>query len=370
MPDPPNYGGVIDVFYKISCLHARGVKVHLHCFTSGREASEKLENLCEEVYYYRRQTGVLSNLSVLPYTVRSRISPELRKNLLLNDYPILFEVLHTCYLMGDKAFRQRKKIFRHSNIEHEYYKEIAKSERKPFRKLFHLLEAIKLRRFEKVLKHASLILAVNQKDCAYFQENFRHVPTVFLPSFHPNKGVTALAGRGDYVLIHGNLAVAENSEAALWLIRNVLSRERVRTIVAGLNPPEFLSREIRKHAHISLEAGPPEQRMNELIGGAHIHLLYTAQPTGLKLKLLNVLFRGRFIITNNNMLSGTGLFADESLRIVKNAEGYRDALRALMHRSFDEPLLASRKRMIRTFDNNSNTDLLLELLFSDRKLQD
>ena len=33
IPYPPNYGGAIDVFYKIKALHSAGVKVHLHCFS-------------------------------------------------------------------------------------------------------------------------------------------------------------------------------------------------------------------------------------------------------------------------------------------------------------------------------------------------
>ena len=37
VPFPANYGGVIDVFYKINSLHKIGVKVILHCFQYGRE---------------------------------------------------------------------------------------------------------------------------------------------------------------------------------------------------------------------------------------------------------------------------------------------------------------------------------------------
>ena len=32
VPFPPNYGGAVDVFYKIRALHKLGVKIHLHCF--------------------------------------------------------------------------------------------------------------------------------------------------------------------------------------------------------------------------------------------------------------------------------------------------------------------------------------------------
>ena len=32
IPYPPNYGGVIDVWYKLKALHAKGIKIILHCF--------------------------------------------------------------------------------------------------------------------------------------------------------------------------------------------------------------------------------------------------------------------------------------------------------------------------------------------------
>ena len=32
VPYPANYGGVIDIFYKVQALSEAGVKVHLHCY--------------------------------------------------------------------------------------------------------------------------------------------------------------------------------------------------------------------------------------------------------------------------------------------------------------------------------------------------
>ena len=41
IPYPPNYGGVIDVYYKLKALHRKGVKIILHCFEyPGRARSE------------------------------------------------------------------------------------------------------------------------------------------------------------------------------------------------------------------------------------------------------------------------------------------------------------------------------------------
>ena len=154
IPFPANYGGAIDVFHKIRCLHNSGIKVILHCFEYGeRKPSQELEKLCSKVYYYKRQTSLINHFSVLPYNVKSRISNELKHNLLKDNYPILFEVLHSCYLLNDFDLKQRVKLFRHSNIEHDYFFELAKSEKSFFKKIYFNIEALKLKWFEKNINH-------------------------------------------------------------------------------------------------------------------------------------------------------------------------------------------------------------------------
>lgn len=363
MPFPANYGGVIDVYYKLWWLKRAGVKIHLHCFAYGRRPAPELEKLCEKVYYYPRKTGFLSNLSLLPYTVKSRQSAELEKNLLSNDYPILFEVLHTCYLLNDERFRARKKIYRHSNIEHEYYMELARSERSPVKKLFLKTEAFKLKRFEKILSAADLILAVNQKDTAYFKQNYPAVGSVYLPSFHTNEAVSGKEGRGDYILFHGNLGISENYEAAAWLIDHVFSKTSHRVIIAGLNPPGFLTEKCRNISNIKLEANPEADRMDALIREAHVHALYTAQPTGLKLKLLNVLFAGRFVVLNDNMISGTGLTEGHSMAVADSPAVYVQNINDFFTLDFSEEDIKERAQQVAAFDNKLNADRLIREVF-------
>ena len=116
VPYPANYGGVIDVFYKLVNLHKAGVKIILHCMEYGRGEQKELEKYCHKVYYYKRKTSFIHQLSPVPYIVKSRSSKELLNNLLLDDFPILFEGLHTCYYLSDKRLKNRFKIYRESYI--------------------------------------------------------------------------------------------------------------------------------------------------------------------------------------------------------------------------------------------------------------
>jgi hypothetical protein len=363
VPFPANYGGVIDVFYKLQALKKQGVKIYLHCFIYGRQETIALEELCEKVFYYPRKTGFLSHLSLLPYTVKSRQSKELEKNLLENDFPILCEVLHTCYLLNDIRFKHRKKIYRHSNIEHEYYRELFKSERNLLKKGYLKLEAWKLKRFEKILIFADLVLCVNQKDTDYFKRKYPTVTSLYIPSFHPNTELRLKFGKGNFILFHGNLSVSENYNAAVWLIEHVFSKISYTCIISGLNPPNFLKKLIESYAHITLVSNPSEQEMMELISDAHIHALYTSQPTGLKLKLLNVLFNGRFIICNPYLISGTDLVENDSLFVCNQANQFIERMSECMNKDFSNDFMMARKKVIASFDNKSNAHKLIDAVF-------
>jgi hypothetical protein len=362
VPFPANYGGVIDVFYKIKHLHEKGVKIHFHCFEYGREHSAELENFCEKVYYYPRKTGILNNFSSLPYTVKSRISDELEKNLTANEFPILFEVLHTCYLLDSPKLKNRLKIFRHSNIEHDYYLQLAASEKNLLKKFYLKMEADKLKKFETVLHHANLILAVSQTDLAYFRTNYPKVRSEYLPSFHPNKEMTVTSGKGNYILYHGKLSVSENYEAVEWLIKNVFSKIKFPVKIAGLDPPAFLKSLCSKYRHIELLASPSTNEMNELIQDAQVHVLYTAQATGLKLKLLNVIHAGRFVVCNSKMLEGTDIRSSQSLAVSNTPEDFIKDIEACWSKSFSNELLEERKHQLTTFSNEMNVDKLIGFL--------
>lgn len=362
VPFPANYGGVIDVYYKLVWLKQAGIKIHLHCFSYGRSVAPELEVLCEKVYYYKRKTGLLSNFSLLPYTVKSRQSKELEKNLLSNNFPILFEVLHTCYLLNDERFKHRKKIYRHSNIEHNYYQELSKSENDFLKKIYLKIEAKKLKRFETVLNFADVILSVNQEDTNYFKGNYPNVKTIYLPSFHENEQVTSLIGNGKYILFHGNLSVSENYEAVLWLVKNVFSKISYKVIIAGLNPPEILFNAIKNYNHIELISSPDSNHMNELIREAQLHILHTKQPTGLKLKLLNVLFKGRFVICNSNMTVGTGIKENDSLIVANEPLDFIKMINFFIDKDFTQFNFTERKNLVFHFNNFNNCRQLIDII--------
>ena len=307
VPYPANYGGIIDIFYKLKYLHSKGVKIHLHCFEYGRGESKELNNYCASIHYYKRKTGIISLFSSIPYIVKSRTSKKLKAHLLKNDFPILFEGLHSCFLLNDKHLKNRFKIFRESNIEHHYYHHLAKAESHLIKKIYYLIEAKKLKRFEPIIQNANVSFVVSHTDLDYFQNKYPKHQFKHVPSFHASEKVVAKKGNGEYVLYHGNLSVPENSHAAQFIIKTIFKDNNIPLIIAGLDPPSHLVHLIHKYDHIQLIANPKDGQMNELIANAQINFLYTEQATGLKLKLLHVLYHGRHCVVNSKMIEGTSL---------------------------------------------------------------
>ena len=359
VPYPANYGGVIDVFYRVKALSEAGVKVHLHCFEYGRGEQEVL-NRCHEVKYYKRDTSFAKQLSLTPFIVNSRRSEDLVQDLLKDDYPILCEGLHTTAVLLDKRLKNRKIYVRAHNVEHDYYQALGQAERWCGKKLFYLIEAWKLKRYEAVLKRADGIFAISQSDADYFSQKYGKVTLV--PGFNAADSVCSETGRGDYVLYHGNLSVRENENAAKWLIENVFPELDVSCVVAGLNPSDKLVKLAEKHPNVTLVANPDDAEMIDLLRQAQVNILVTNQPTGLKLKLLNALYNGRFCLVNTDMVKGTSL---EDLCIVADEpEQMITEIKRLMEEDFTEDDIEERDETLRElYQNEKNARTMIETIY-------
>ena len=343
VPYPPDYGGVIDVYNRICTLTAAGIKVHLHCYAYGRSEAPELAQVCEEVCYYPRETGWRHQFGRRPYIVASRCSQTLLHRLRCDNYPILLEGLHNCFVLEHLASDRRKIAVRAHNVEHDYYQGLANAEPVAWKRWYYRIEARKLRRYEPVLKQASLVMAVTDEDARHFKE-LGCKQVVQVTSFHGHASVESIPGHGDYVLYHGNLSVIENEQAAIYLLDNIFSSIDIPLVIAGHNPSAALQDRIAQFPNVRLVADPDNDTMRQLMREAHVNLLVTAQPTGLKLKLLNALYEGRHCLANSAMLSGTP-FA-ETCHVADTPEALRTTLQQLMQQDFSDDDLACRIQLL------------------------
>lgn len=361
IPYPANYGGVIDVFYKIKALHEEGVRIILHCYQYGTRLPQKeLAQYCEKVHYYPRQTGVGALFSRKPYIVQSRKSTVLLAHLLADTAPILFEGLHCSYWLDHPDLRGRVKLLRMHNVEWQYYRALASMENRLWRRAYFQLESWKLQHWEKkALAYADQVLAIAPKDATYWDKI--HPQVDWLPPFHANDRVTSQCGKGRYILFHGKLSVKDNEQAALFLIQAVFSKIKTSCIIAGLDPSDALQQAAKKYDHIRIQANLTAAEMEKLLANAHLHVLRTGQSEGMKLKLLHALFQGRFCLVNTKMVEDTGLEAlclvrDEASEMIKTIE-------EVMKQDFSEQDLERRRSVLeKRFSNEINAQQILRFL--------
>lgn len=362
IPYPANYGGVIDVFYLLEALNEKGVKIHLHCFEYGREHSKILEQICFRVYYYPRKTGLKSALSTHPYIAKSRQSEELIQNLLKDEHPVLVEGIHNCLICLDKRLKKRFIVFRPANIEHDYYQNLAHAESNRFKKFYFYSEALKLRDFEKKLQNINLILGISEADTKYFKQQFPKTQVVYIPAFHAAMRMNSLTGLGNYAFYHGNLEVAENEEAALFLLKEVFSKINYPLIISGHNPSLKLERICRESEYVQLIKNPDDDSLFRLIQNAHIHVLPSFQASGFKLKLIHTLFNGRHLVTNKKMLNGTPF--ESICHMAENASSWIEQIERLAEMPFSKEDQQKRKEILFPhYYNSANAEKIIHLIF-------
>jgi hypothetical protein len=167
---------------------------------------------------------------------------------------------------------------------------------------------------------------------------------------------------GDFALYHGNLSVAENEKAAVYLLKEVISKTGTRCIIAGMNPSRHLEKLVHQTPNATLVPNPSDEKMGELIRMAQVNILVTFQPTGLKLKLLNALFNGRYCLVNPGMVCGTEL--GDLCEIATNTQELRQKITELMSQPFNEERLFLRKERLQKWHSNKENCIRLMNLLS------
>lgn len=362
VPYPPDYGGVVDLFYKIKALYDEGIKIRMHCFEYGRGRQNELNKYCEEVNYYERYKGLKAFSVTQPYIVKSRAHRLLLENLLKDDHPVLMEGIHCTAFLRTLLEEGKKVILRLHNIEYMYYSRLFQSEKNIFKKLYFLNESVFLWQYEKKLPPALPIIAVSFSDAIFYREQLDKQDTSYLPVFIPFSTVDSLEGVGSYCLYHGNLSVAENEKAALWLLNKVFSLVKVPFVIAGKDPTPRLKKKIEGKKNVSLFANPSEEELNELIQNAQINVLPSFNKTGVKLKLINALYNGRHCVVNEEAVSGSGL--EDACHIGTTSNAIASIITQLYHHPFSEEEINLRRRLLgRIFNNKQNAQQLIQLIW-------
>jgi hypothetical protein len=364
IPYPADYGGAIEVFYKLKALQQKGVEVILHCFSYGTRntVAPELKALCKDVHVYQRQSYLKFLFSKEPYIVASRRDNALLANLIAVDAPILFEGIHTTAWLHRPEIANRRRIVRVHNIESNYYWHLWQNESSFIKKRYFKQEFMRLHKYEFLLNGASGFCAMTSKDAEYFEHHYASLAHRLIPAFHGNNASDyQKTSAKSYCLYHGNLSISENNLSALWLVENVFSKMNMTCKIAGKRPGDALKEACKQHPHIEIIDSPSHQQLQQLITEAHINCLYTMQDTGIKLKMLNALYNGGLVVCNDLMLSGTKI--SKSITVANTASDWLQAIELNAAKAFDSDLQQLRAQDLEPYHDGLNAESLIDFLF-------
>lgn len=358
-PAPPDYGGAIDMFYKIKALHDIGKKIILHYFNYNTARNvNALSQYCTAIYTYRRKNYWQSLPLSRPFIIQSRINRSLISRLNRDNHPVLLEGLHCAGIVPFLKNKERVVVRMH-NEEASYYHHLAKTESSLLKRSYFLRESRLLNEYQKRMMTKIKLACLSETDMAVLQKEYGFQQLSFIPCFLPWQQLTSSEGNGDFCLYHGNLSVSENEEAAIWLIENVFSDLSYPLMIAGKGITKKLMAAGRNYANITFVNNPSIAEIDQLVKEAHINVLPSLNNTGVKLKLLNALFNGRHCITNTCGIKGSRIH--KGVFVQDEVTGWISTIKFLMMKEFSTLNRDERKTVLQLYNNRDNAEKLSAL---------
>jgi hypothetical protein len=228
------------------------------------------------------------------------------------------------------------------------------------KKLLHKEEAKRLKRFQPSLKHAQTLLPICSHYGVYFKERFPDLDQKTITAFHGNQLQQFDSELGTFALFHGSLDVIENEKAALFLINEVFENIDYSLIIAGKKPSKLLLEAAQNNSNTTLISNPDHTQLEQLIVDAQMHLMVSTQASGLKLKLLKALFKGKHVIVNDLMLTEKGL--ELAVERANTVAEWREVIELLQSKPFTPRDQEKRKIIIDCYDDQTTVSKLIETL--------
>ena len=310
-----------------------------------------MQSYCASIHYYKRDTAFKNVLKSIPYIVQTRNDIKLLENIQNDDFPIFFEGLHTTFLLNHPTLKNRKKIVRLHNIEWLYYRKLLDLALGIKDKIYFYFEYKKLIKYQSILENSQALHCLSSSDTAYYTNRFPNIPTTFIPVFHQNTEIKTKIGKGEYILFHGNLSITDNYLPIVRLLKNQLKNCQFPIIIAGKNPTEHLIETVQLFKNIQLISNPTHEDLETLIQNAHINIIFSEIETGVKLKLINTLFLGRFCFTNQAAVIGSEL---QNATILVNENDIEQQIKDYFQQEFTTEILTERIKYLSLYNNKDN----------------
>jgi glycosyltransferase involved in cell wall biosynthesis len=332
----------------------------------------QVNTFVRNVHICRRRRRLTDALALTPWQIKSR--HRLKNIRLPNSYDIVSLEGHYVYpILGNPTLQAPTRILRLQNNESVYFKELARSVRNPWKKIYFFAESGKFLLMESKLRKQVKNMMFISKD--EFEESVSRYPemnSILLPPALPTNDFRKAPLTSRNVLLLGSLFMTNNQEAVRWYIQNVhpllSGLDGYHLIVAGNSRGEelsWLNRLADNNDNIEVVDTPPQTEPLYERSSAFVNpMLHGA---GVKLKTIEAIQNGLPVVSTSVGNQGTGLEHERDILVTDDPRLFAEYVERLLLSGGGRTMVNTAQQTLRKTYNQKEAlrDYLIPLVGRD-----
>lgn len=323
---PPNHGGRVDVWNRLTVLHEMGFWIHLICTVKQMPEHDNIEvvrKIVQRLDLSPRRNRIIDMIYKEPLQMVSRKS---LKDVKLDDYYdfALLEGTYVWKILSNPAMNVHHLILRMHNNEYVYFNALAKAEHSWLRKIYYLIESKKFYQMDaKIVRRIPNILFISHKEKEKYENSYKDINGCFLPAsvkldFKHQKRDKNIG------LLVASFFMENNREAILFYLREIHPLIKIpgyQIIIAGNSRGESIDWIIhlaRNYDNVQIYDSPND--LQPLYDRSSVFINSMLHGAGVKLKTINAVVEGLPVVSTTIGNEGTGLYPGRDIIVEDDAE--------------------------------------------------
>lgn len=343
---PPNHGDRVDIWNRILCLKKMDFEIDLICTVKNEIPNKYLEivnKIVNKLILVNRKNKFIDMLYREPLQLKSRKSLEDVQLNKLYDYVIL-QGSYVLSIKRNKTLNYKNIILRMNNDESVYFKELCKSEKKYWKKLYYYIESHKFKILDSLLvKEIPNIFFVSYDEMIKYKNRYSKINAYFMPTaVEMNMKKQRLNNKN--VLFIGSLFMVNNREAIIFYIKNIhpllLNIKGYTFTIAGNSKGEgieWIKQISSKYNNINIIDSP--ETLDNIYANASVFVNPMLHGAGVKLKTINAIVNGLPVVSTIIGNQGTGLKHESHIYVTDNVKEYAEYIRILLNNNIKRDMM-------------------------------
>ncbi len=323
-------------------LAKKGCRITLVYLDQDNGDGARLDSICSEVIRVpHRPRGRLAGmaesfLSGTPYTVRMFSNPDFRKAVLSAVARKRFGLVHMetalLYQYID-CVKGLPVLIRHHNLEADLLAQRAKAAESPLKRFALARQAKMLAAYEaEAINSTEMSVTITGVDRARILEAYGcKVPVNVIPSGINAPKEPPVCRTEHCLVFSGRIEWAPNAEGIEWFVKEVFPRlgkdfPGLKLYIVGGTPPK----KIRELGGEKIKVTGFVESVAEYIDLAEVYIVPLLSGSGMRLKILEAMSRGKAIVSTSKGAEGISCRSGRDIMIADGPEAFAEAVRNLL----------------------------------------